>query len=136
MKKAIAILACALTPLAVHAFEIKGTPDMLSGELRTGSITITDTKLTSEKGVVELKKIKEVKGKYNTSIYFEVVKDPIFLCSGGTPASHLTVSGIDDEDDEDGRFHLFVLGEVKNDAGDIFVEECGGYAYDIDAKVK
>ena len=107
---------------------------MLYGELRTGSITITDTKLTSEKGVVELKKIKEVKGKYNTSIYFEVVKDPILLCSGGTPASHLTVSGI--EDDESDRFHLFFLGEVKNDAGDIFVEECGGYAYNIDAKVK
>ncbi|NYT60282.1 hypothetical protein H0A65_15285 [Alcaligenaceae bacterium] len=136
MRKAIVILlACVLTPFAAHAFEIKGEPGMLHTELRIGSITVTDTKLTSDKGVVELKKMKEIKRKYDTSIYFEVVKDPILLCSGGTPASHLTVSGID-RDDENGSFHLFVLGEVKNDAGDIFVEECGGYSYNIDAKVK
>src|SRR3546814_4932013 len=68
MRKAIAILlACVLTPFATHAFEIKGEPGMLYTELRIGSITVTDTKLTSDKGVVELKKMKEIKRKYDRS---------------------------------------------------------------------
>lgn len=135
MEKAVAMLACALAPFAVHAFEIKGEPNMLLGELRTGSITITDTKLSSDKGVVELNKIKLVKGEYDTSVYFEVIKDPILLCSGGTPASHLTVAGING-DEASARIYLYVLGEIKNDAGDIFIEECGGYTYNIDARGK
>lgn len=128
MKKAIAMLACALTPFATHAFEVKGEPDSLFEELRTGAITITDTTLTSEKDVAQLKKIKTVKRNYDTSIYFAVIKDPILLCSGGTPASHLVVSGIDDSEGSN-NFRLAVYGEVKNDAGNVFVEECGGYSY-------